>query len=343
MRSINQISKIVFTSFVSFLVFFGLISFYLKDNLYDKKCPESLNLINEKNVNLNRVAILFWLSLCQHRKVLFASSEATGKYTLPFYLRQKNFQFHQYIGAHRGIKTYAYFSGLDLNKAMAKNINALLVLNPIYFTEGPAQTSASMGYRTAITNADFNEVIGVEVTKSRSAIERLWVVTKNTFDDIQDLVLLKVGYSYDLIADDSIDKDYKPQIPTDYNLQKGVLNRFNSLTFSTDIKFEIQPTYKMFNLITQNKNSLKQCIVILPMNHRFFKSQNKKYTHQIIELYQKMIGKIKPDELIDLTDLQDENYLFMDIMHLTDYGSKIVTDRIEQSNCFKKNWLNNAN
>ena len=56
-----------------------------------------------------------------------------------------------------------------------------------------------------------------------------------------------------------------------------------------------------------------------------------------------MIGKIKPDELIDLTDLQDENYLFMDIMHLTDYGSKIVTDRIEQSNCFKKNWLNNAN
>lgn len=159
MRSINQISKIVFTSFVSFLVFFGLISFYLKDNLYDKKCPESLNLINEKNVNLNRVAILFWLSLCQHRKVLFASSEATGKYTLPFYLRQKNFQFHQYIGAHRGIKTYAYFSGLDLNKAMAKNINALLVLNPIYFTEGPAQTSASMGYRTAITNADFNEVI----------------------------------------------------------------------------------------------------------------------------------------------------------------------------------------
>lgn len=339
MRSIDRISKTIFLFFVSFLVIFGAVSIYLKNELFRFNCPDYLNLIYEKNLNLNRVSILFWLSLCQERKILFASSEATGDYKLPFYLRQKHQNFYQFVGAHRGIKTFAFVSGLDLNKELARKINALLILNPIYFTEGLAQTSAAMGYRTAITNADFNEVIGVPVAKSRPLLERMWVATKNTFDDIQDIVRLKWGASYDFIAEDSIDESYKPNLPLDYNLQKGMLNQFNGATFVTDIKFDRSPTTEMFDLVVLNKNAIKQCIVVLPMNIRFFRSQNEKYVEQIRNLYNEMTPKINRNELIDLTDLQNENYLFMDIMHFTEYGSKLIAERIEKSDCYRNNWL----
>ena len=339
MRSIDRISKVVFLFFIGFLILFGVFSVYIKNELFQMSCPESLNFIQEKNLNLNRVSILFWLSLCQERKILFASSEATGDYKIPFYLRQKHQNFYQFIGAHRGIKTFSFVSALDLNKDLAKKINALLILNPIYFTEGLAQTSAAMGYRTAITNADFNEVIGVPVAKSRPLLERMWVATKNTFDDIQDIVRLKWGTSYDVIAEGSVDESYKPHLPSDYNLQNGMLNQFNGASFSTEIKFDRSPTTEMFDLAVLNKNAIKQCIVILPMNIRFFRSQNKKYVEQIRNLYKEMIPKINPAELINLTDLQDENYLFMDIMHFTEYGSKLIAERIEQSECYRNNWL----
>lgn len=339
MRSIDRISKIVFLFFITFLVAFGVVSIYLKNELFKINCPENLKFIQEKNLSLNRVSILLWLSLCQERKILFASSEATGAYKLPFYLRQQHQYFYQFTGAHRGIKTFAFVSGLDLNKDLAKKINALLILNPIYFTEGLAQTSAAMGYRTAITNADFNEVIGVPVAKSRPLLERIWVVTKNTFDDIQDIVRLKWGTSYDVISEDNIDESYKPNIPSDYNLQKGVLNQFNGATFATEIKFERSPTTEMFDLVALNKNAIKQCVVILPMNIRFFRSQNEKYVEQIRILYNEMVPKINPKELIDLTDLQNESYLFMDIMHSTEYGSKLIAEKIQKSDCYRNNWL----
>lgn len=341
MKSIDQrFYRNIFIFFVTNLLFLSFISISLKHLLFQTDCISRLNNIAPNNINLERVSIGLWLKMCDGERIFIGSSESTGENSIPDIIRSRDISFSQFTGAHRGIKTYGFISSINLNPSLRNNSRFLVLLNPIYFTEGPAKTAPSMGYRTAITNAYFNQVVGTEVAKPKPIIDRPWVALKNTFDELVNILTIKqldkLSLSEESILQTGI-QDLK--MNNNYNLQLNLKAVNSNSHFSSAINFNTSPTKELFLKVAENKNMLQQCIVLLPMNRRFFVSQNQNYNMQIENLYSEIRSRLSSNDLIDLSYLDSTDFVFTDIMHFTNVGSIIISRKIIESECFSKKWL----
>ncbi len=341
MKSIDsKFYRNIFLFFVVNLIILSSLSIYIKHVLYSTDCQSRFRNLLPSDINLERVSVGLWLKLCDREKIFIGSSESTGELSIPDLLRARGQHFSQFTGAHRGIKTYGFFTSLALNQTIVKNSRFLVLLNPIYFTEGPAKTAPSMAYRTAITNTYFNQVVGAEIAKPKPIIDRPWVALKNTFDELFFIFNNNQIKQILVNEDDKLNMALKKfKSGNEYNLQLNLLKNFEKNNFNSKISFNISPTKELFTRVIENKNQLKQCVVLLPMNRRFFSAQNKDYVRQIENLYQEIRNRILPEEIIDLTFLDSTDYLFTDIMHFTQVGSILITQNIVESKCYNEQWL----
>lgn len=330
----------IFVLLVFNLMFLSAVSIYLKHVIYHTECFSQLHHKIPDNINLERVSIGLWLKMCDGERIFIGSSESTGENSIPDLIRNRDLSFSQFTGAHRGIKTYAFISSLDLHQSIVKESRFLVLLNPIYFTEGPAKTAPSMGYRTAVTNAYFNQVVGTEIAKPKPIIDRPWVALKNTFDEIHTLLTIQQLNKLNLNEEKILQESLKSlNLQNSYNLKLNLKTESSHSHFTSKISFNTKPTKDLFLRVAENKNKLQQCIVLLPMNRRFFYSQNADYIRQIDALYNEIRHRLSKEDLIDLSYLDSTDYIFTDIMHFTNIGSVTITKKIVESECFSKKWL----
>ncbi|MNK22787.1 hypothetical protein D3C87_410680 [compost metagenome] len=312
----------------------SLVAWYSEFYLPADNCSWYREISSKSEVEYQRVSALFWVRSCNVRNVMIGSSEATGSHALPFFVRQNGYKFDQFIGAHRGLKTLGYLMAHQVSQQRIDHLKILAFVNPIYYTTGPASTDIAMAYRSALSVRFMNRFVPNGTTGAQENIfEFLYVIAKGFFLDS-----LELWRSVTAEISDFDKGDFKATTPLEYDVEKGLYSKFVGREFKSDINFYIEPTHTFSRIIKENKNRIKTCLVLLPLNERYFLSQNPKYKEQISMFYDLYKNYFSGVGIIDLTDMGKTPYLFADTMHFTEYGSSQIIDRVVSSSCFKKLW-----
>jgi hypothetical protein len=289
-----------------------------------------------EQIGFDRVAFLFWVSLCAPRGsgLIISASEGTGDLSFQTLARQNGFAFDEMTGAHRGIKTLGFMLSAPIAETRRRNLKPLVLLNPVYFGFAAPMDSAAMR-RSSLSALSF--VYRAPFVRGGSNLEYIIspLVTANGW--IGQFRMLEQITAHP--PSDSTAATMEIKQPENYDLAHNMLESKveNYKTFKDELDPNAQPTK---DFLAETVKYLRQqpsptlCLILLPAN-AILLERNGVQAKESLARFQSATADIPEKNKVDLTSLSYDPYIFQDSMHFTDYGKLKIWKAIAASPCFQ--------
>ncbi len=282
--------------------------------------------------SFERVSIFYWSSLCapNSKPVVISASEGTGP------VRFSDIAFanwgvvtHEFRGAHRGLKTSGYILSHSIHPTRRKNLRVLALVNPVYFSFA-ASTDAASIRRVAISNLSYMLRGPFFRQKWDEFIfESPLIAFKSVLAEVQ---LFKTARAIKLQT-----RDTPLPKPIDYDFDRNIYRDRQSTytSFRSDFSATREPSRTLLdNIVTfiREHPEVPICVVMLPVNTKNLQHFGKDV--RAVEQAMDELVEILPEvNRVDLSALNGEPYIFVDPMHLTDYGKLKVMQAVYETPC----------
>jgi hypothetical protein len=327
--------KIILISFFSSIVILGFSLLAIEKKFPTLPCYQWEKSIPTGYFSFERVSFALWSSLCTNQNLFISASEGTGSPLFSEIMKGNyNLNFLEIKGAHRGIKTAAFFATHQIHPDRKKNLKVIILFNPVYWASFGSKTDDAAVYRSSLSTFSFKNRLNIKTSKMRELpIETPFIAMKHFFDELESW--RSVFSMKKLEATPS-----QHQLPDNYDLSKNMLashySKESNGAFEWEFYHEVEPTQSFLQtLIHQFEiQKIKYCVVRLPLNEIFLESGRGD-----IPALKERIGQhfknLDPIHTINTEYLGKEKYLFQDTMHFSPYGKLKLTEVIIGSTCFK--------
>ncbi len=282
----------------------------------------------------SRISSLYWSTLCDAASLplLISASEGTGAPSFPDVLfAQKQVLAHEITGAHRGLKTIAYLLTNEIHSERVENLRLIGLINPVYFSFA-ARTDAASIRLSSLSNLSF--MARMPVFKQRwdeFLLDSFFIGAKAYLEELQ-------GFGRPPVR--SIVRDLgAPTEPVEGEFDLGRNMRVekveNFKTFTSPFHDRVEPSRYMFDRVVEFARAhpgARVCFVMLPTNTRNFRHFGR--DAEVLTAQMSALMAQLPEEMrLDLQDMNEDSFLFLDPMHLTEFGKWKVMERILASPC----------
>jgi len=283
-----------------------------------------------------RVSSFYWSSLCRPspKPLIISASEGTGELSFPEVAAGYGVQADEFSGAHRGLKTLGYLLATPMHPERLQNLRILALINPVYFSFA-ASTDSSSVRLTSISNLSyFLRLPAVQQKWDEFLLDSLFIGAKSYLEEWRKFQTADVG---SVIA--SVDGGGLAD-PALFDLERNMLVEKTAAftSFRSPFHAKRQPARFIFDRVVDFAHShpeAKICYVMLPTNTknlRYFNRDADKIAREMSEL----MSLLPEASRLDLQSLNEEPFMFLDPMHLTDLGKRRVMEEVMKSSCGKK-------
>jgi hypothetical protein len=333
MKVFNMILwRFVFIGISVTIILIGTTAYWWDLTLPSRPCQ---NFEGKQNgpFRFSRASWTFWSSTCRKQAKFYITSASEGDIGLSFPSVLKHYtgkDFDEFQSAHRGLKTTSFIFSHDWHSDRKANTHWLILINPVYFSFATKTDDASM-YLTTLSSKLFQQVIGFNWRHKETWLETPFIVAKSSIQEFKRFIKHenKIEYAF-----------RKEKKPDDYLYREGMrkkhLSPSSKGSWESEYPINPFPTKKMLDAIIDKTmvHKMPTCIVMLPLNLKWMRlgrNDIDEIQTRIKDFYLKLPEAIK----IDLMDLGDQDYIFEDTMHLSEYGIHQVVKRITNSSCYQ--------